>query len=175
MLGVVIMVPPDLGAVAHLRPHFTVEPFSRWRRDAQPLFNAHWAEIARHRDQVPLNPDWARYQKLEDAGALLAVTMREGWRLVGYATFLVASHLHYLQIKVASQDMIYIAPEYRAGGFAYCELVRFCDAELEARGVNISLQRDKNAHALGPVYRRLHYTPVEQVHEKVLLPFGSSP
>lgn len=147
---------------------FVVEPFSRWRQEAAPLFRAHWQEIARHREQVALDPDWERYQRLEDAGTLLAVTMRQAWRLVGYATFLVAPHLHYRQIRVAGQDMIYIEPGYRAGGFAYCALVRFCDAELAARGANIALQRDKETHALEAVYRRTGYALIERVHEKVL-------
>lgn len=147
---------------------FHVEPFSRWRHEAEPLFRAHWEEIARHREQVALDPDWARYQALEDASTLLAVTMRQAWKLAGYATFLVAPHLHYRQIVVGSQDMIYVAPEFRRGGFGYCALLRFCDAELARRGVNLAIQRDKGAHPLDAVYRRLHYAPVERVHEKVL-------
>lgn len=147
---------------------FTVEPFHAWRVEAEPLFQAHWREIARHRERVALDPDWARYRRLEDAGTLLAVTARHGWRLVGYETFLVSPHLHYRQIIVAGQDMVYLAPEHRAGGFAYCALLRFCDAELVKRGVNIVIRRDKAAHALDAVYRRVDHSLVERVHEKVL-------
>lgn len=147
---------------------FRVEAMSRWREEAQPLFRAHWEEIARHREQVALDMDWARYRLLEDAGVLLAVTMRDAWRLVGYATFMIVQHLHYQQVRMGLQDLIYVAPGHRAAGFAYCSLVRFCDAELAVRGVHLAHQRDKLAHALGPVYRRLHYAPVETVHEKVL-------
>jgi len=147
----------------------TIEPFSAWRREAEPLFRAHWEEIARHREQVPLDPDWQRYQALEDGGVLFAVTMRRAWRLVGYLTYLVAPHLHYRSLVVGAQDMIYVAPEHRRGGFGYCALVRFGDEALRERGVHLTFQRDKAAYPLEAVYRRLHYAPaIERTHERVL-------
>lgn len=146
-----------------------VEPFGAWYQEAQPLFRAHWQEIARHRERFELLPDWERYLQLERAGALFAVAVREQWALVGYATFIVGRHLHYKQMRTAGQDMIYLAPAHRARGFGYCALVKFCDEELARLGVHVITQRDKAAHDLSVVYRRRGYSiAVERTHEKVL-------
>lgn len=163
------MAPQLPAAVPAPQLRFEPTTFGRLALEAAPLFQAHWEEIARHRDRYQVDLDRDRYLALEREGRLHCVGARIGWGLVGYAIFILSQHLHYRSMRVASCDMIYLAPSARAGGWGYLALVKHCDAELGARGAFVCIHRDKAAHSLEPVFRRAGYaTSIERMHEKVL-------
>jgi GNAT superfamily N-acetyltransferase len=94
---------------------FAWEPFSGVIREARPLLERHWQEIALNKERVPLDPDWDTYFELERVGALHVLAARADGLLVGYASVIVRPLLHYRSTLGAETDIFWLAPEYREG------------------------------------------------------------
>ncbi len=134
--------------------------------EIQPLLTKHWREIA-HYEDIELDPKREVYLHLEDRGVLRVFTMRHGERLVGYAVFIADMHLHYASSYQATQDVLFLLPEYRSVGNG-TQLIAFCDAELAAEGVQAVYQHVKRAHDFGPLLRHLGYEPIETLYARRL-------
>lgn len=80
------------------------------------MFPEHWAELARNRDKVPLDPDYDEYLAMERRGDVLLVTLRADGELVGYFVGFKRWHLHYRTHMVVMGDIFWIHPAYRLNG-----------------------------------------------------------
>ena len=66
------------------------------------------------------------------------------------------------------QDILFLLPEFRGSTVGF-RLVKFCDEQLRAEGVQVVYQHVKNAHPmLGAVLSRVGYEPVETIYAKRL-------
>ena len=79
------------------------------------LISEHWKEIAKNKQLMVLKPMYDRYEAMEKAGILICLGAFDGDRLVGYAASIVSPHLHYADLVTASNDIIFLLPEYRLG------------------------------------------------------------
>lgn len=142
------------------------EPIHALWTEIWPLLHDHWQEIGLWRD-IPPDPDTQAYEAMETAGMLRVFTVRaEGW-LIGYAAYVVRTHLHYRGSKQAVQDVIYLKPEHRRGRLGL-RLIRHADAELAREGVQAVFHHVKVAHDFGPVLERIGYEQVEKVYTRRL-------
>lgn len=109
-----------------------------------PLLEKHWDEIAHFRD-IPLNPDYETYFKMDDAGLLRVFTARDEAtkELIGYAIFFIKHNLHYKDSLQALQDVLFVDPT-RRGSFSP-RFVLWCDRQLKAEGVQVVFQHVKCA------------------------------
>lgn len=82
--------------------------------ELKPLFVPHYQELAVNQDQVPLDPQYEVYLAREAQGEVLAVTLREAGKVVGYFVGFVAPGLHYRTCLTLTMDIFWIHPEYRA-------------------------------------------------------------
>lgn len=123
----------------------------------RPLLEAHWREIALYKDRVALDPDWGRYLQLEINGAFLALTVRDGDELVGYAGWIIGPHLHYRSHLVATNDVIFVREGKRASR-AGLMLIRESERVLIARGVERILWHIKPHHDWSAVLRHRGYS-----------------
>lgn len=142
--------------------------------EAYPLLLKHWREVSHFQD-IPLEPDVARYHANEQNGVLRCFTARSGdefsssvklGALVGYALYIVAPNAHYKSSVQAVQDVIYIDPAFR-GGTGY-RFIAWCDAQLAAEGVQAVYQHIKAAHNFGAVLERQGYELVDLIYAKRL-------
>jgi GNAT superfamily N-acetyltransferase len=136
--------------------------------EAMPLFELHYAEIAHYQD-IPLDVDIDRYRAIEAAGGLRVYTARtpEGW-LIGYAVFFVAPHPHYRGSIQASNDVVYIEPEFRLGRVGLA-LLHHCEKFLRDEGVQVFLHHVKNKHPkLGRIIEHMGYEPMDTIYVKRL-------
>lgn len=99
---------------------------------AEDLLRAHWREVAHDHDEIPLAIDHDRYRMLADAGVVYILTLSDGPMLVGYNVFFVMPHPHYRTTLHASNDIVYVKPEYR--GEAGIRLILEAEKRLRARG-----------------------------------------
>jgi GNAT superfamily N-acetyltransferase len=134
--------------------------------DLQPMLAEHWREIA-HYDDIPLNPDRARYEALDDAGLLRVFVADIGGGWVGYAVYVVQHNAHYADSLQAVQDVLYLDPEFRSAGIGRA-LIDECDKRLRAEGVQVVYQHVKLAHDFGPLLASLGYEAVETIHARRL-------
>lgn len=136
--------------------------------DIGPLLQAHWREVALYQDAVPLAPDMDRYRGLEKAGKLVVVAARDDARLIGYSVFLLHNHLHYMTCRVASNDVLFLSPEYRKGTTAGVRLVRESERMLTLLGVNRITWHIKPANDWSAILERLGYDLEEKIMGKLL-------
>jgi GNAT superfamily N-acetyltransferase len=136
--------------------------------ELKPLLERHYLEIAHYQD-IPLDPDYEQYVKLEDAGVLRVFTARESKfsMLAGYAIFFVKNNLHYKASLQAIQDIIFVHPGFRSAGFG-AKLITFCDEELQKEKVQVVYHHVKEAHNFGPLLEKIGYKLVDLIYGRRL-------
>jgi GNAT superfamily N-acetyltransferase len=91
---------------------FAVESFEQCWEDMQPLFKRHKEELSTYEDSI-LAPNVEVYKQAHKMGRVLFLTIRDDYKLVGYAIYFVDKHLHYTGETWAGSDILIIMPEYR--------------------------------------------------------------
>jgi GNAT superfamily N-acetyltransferase len=134
--------------------------------EIQPLLRAHYEEIAHFQD-IPLDPNFARYCAMDEAGVLRIFTARIHDALVGYAIYAVDYALHYESSLQAIQDVLYLAPEHRNGRLGL-RLIEHADVELKAEGVQVVRQHVKAKHDFGRLLERLGYELEDKLYSRRL-------
>lgn len=133
----VVAYPPVIG-IKGFSTH--IESFCRNEIELAPLFDKHYSEVSVHRKRaIKLNPDWAKYQKLEQAGELLFVALRHKGKLVGYFSGFIGSDLHYQMLRL-QLDLIFVHPNWRGnhdGQNGARMLMERVKSEAARRGVKL--------------------------------------
>jgi hypothetical protein len=142
-----------------------IEPWSTFVQEVQPLFQAHWEELALNKDKVPLSPQYNLYASREAAGELLVVTLRKAGRLVGYFTGIIAPGLHYSTCLTLTMDIFWTHPDIR-GGFASVKLFRAVEKEAKRRKVQRIFYGSKLHRDSSRLFEFLDMTPVEVYYSK---------
>lgn len=147
---------------------FAVEPFAAAYEELQPILIRHYHEIALHHDRLPLAPDAAHYERLDQTGGLVVVVARKNGVPIGYVAAIIGNRLHNATVLGALVDTIWIAPEHRNLGVGTA-LFDFLEDELRRRGA-VTLQcHSKVAHpALGALLDMRGYERIEIVHSRFL-------
>ena len=147
---------------------FAREPFGDVIEELKPLFERHWAEIARNRELIVLDPNYDRYAAMETAGLVRMFIGREDGAVVGYAVYFVAPHMHYRNDKWAVCDIIWLAPEHRKGTTGI-RLFKFVEKYLRGENVSVMHTTGKEAHpALARVLEYLGHARIEFGYAKLL-------
>jgi GNAT superfamily N-acetyltransferase len=148
---------------------FQVEPWPAIKEEIKPLLVKHWEEIALDRDAIPLDPDYEVYDKLHEMGVLVACTVRDGRKLVGYYANLLKGHPHYKSTLFAFLDVYFLLKEYRNAQNGL-RLFTFMEKEMRARGVRKICSMTKLDHDASALFLRLGWKPVETIFTKLLEP-----
>ena len=110
------------------------------------MLDEHYAELCTDKSMV-LNPDWARYNALDDQGLLIMTGVFDGALCVGYEMCFMQPHIHYKDTVVAWSDVLLVRKAYRdtsAGG----RLMLATAAACKARGAHKLLRHAKPGTAL---------------------------
>jgi GNAT superfamily N-acetyltransferase len=137
------------------------------KKDARPLLEKHWEEIALNKDTIKLNPDWDAYADLEDAGILRIFTARSDGELVGYFVTFVKAHIHYKDHLFAYNDILFLTKEYRKG-FTGSKLIKFAEKCLKEDGVSVVVVNTKRHKPFDVLLEWLGYKHIENIYSKVL-------
>lgn len=150
---------------------FEEERFSSLRDEGAALFEAHYREASADLS-VPLEVDWAMFERLEDAGMEVCIAARDRGRLIGYAVYILHPHLHYRGLSVAEVDVFFLNPADRRGSTGM-RLFRAAERVLALRGVQeiwnrvkLHVKPGRGRSDLGPLFRRLGYRAVETTYRK---------
>lgn len=144
---------------------FQLEKLSDSLEESKPLLQKHWQEVAHYKD-IELNPNYQAYHQMEKAGMLRVYTARDDQnKMIGYAVYILNQALHYKQILVAKQDIIFIDPDRRGVGLF---LLKHCDEELKKIGVQVVVQHVKAAHDFGPALVKMGYELQDLMYSKRL-------
>ncbi len=124
-----------------------------------PLLEKHYEEITLNKDVVTLAPDWGRYADIEAAGKFYIFLLRDEGKLVGYSAFFLDTHLHYSDLLVASNDVLYIDPAYRKTGDG-ATLIKFSESCLSAMGAQKITWHVKFNKTINGVEQLLDFRPL---------------
>jgi ribosomal protein S18 acetylase RimI-like enzyme len=140
---------------------------SALRSELMPLLERHYVAISGCPD-VPLEPRWDVYASLQDMGKLVVFTARapDTRRLIGYVAFLIDWHLHYASLLVATQDVLWIDAQYRAGSTIGSDLLRTAEDHLRELDVDLILQHSKVAHPIDALLLRRGYRDLDHTWAK---------
>lgn len=145
------------------------EPWSDALRDeAMPLLLRHWEEIALDKEMVPLDPKWEMYSMMERSGMLTITTARLDGTLIGYVSHFVVPNLHYASLKIADNDLFWLAPEHRNSRIGIT-LLRESEKNAIAMGCNKITMKEKIDRPLGRLFEYLGYRTIERLHAKTLI------
>lgn len=144
---------------------FQLETIKNILEEAKPLLVDHWNEVAHFKD-IPLDPDYDSYLKIEEAGMSKTFTARtDDGTLVGYAVFFVRPHIHYRSMVMAQQDIVYVDAAHRPSSILFFD---YCDMELKAMGINVVSQHVKSKHNFGSILERHGYELMDLIYVKRL-------
>lgn len=146
---------------------FQVESYSQVAEDIKPLLEEHWREVALYQDEIKLEPDWQRYEKLSAAGLLVIVTGRKDKVLIGYSIFTLAPNAHYKSVLMASNDVLFVSGKERKTG-AGLKLIRRSEDVLRKLGAKRILWHVKPAHDFSSILERLGYVKEDFTMGKLL-------
>jgi hypothetical protein len=99
-------------------------------REMTPLLEMQWKEIANYQDQIPLDPDFSVYQRLDAAEKMLWLIARHAGVLIGYSGFILSYPPHYKSTLFAKNDVIYVPPGYRRSSTGL-RLIRESERQLK--------------------------------------------
>lgn len=143
---------------------FQQESYSTIEGELLPLVQQHAEELSPHQGkyQPVLNP---AYRLLEWDGNLVVVTARDGEKLVGYCSFILAPSLHYSGIVNAEVDVFFLQKQYRKG-MSGVRLLQFGENACKQKGATHIVQKCKIAQDLSPILQRMGYNKIEYVFLK---------
>lgn len=153
---------------------FQWEPAKRVMDDPEwtPLMLDHWEELAVHKDQMPLDPDYAEYLRADDLGFFRIWTARDEKMLVGYIGFWIRPHAHYKSTLTAVEDLYMLSPAYRKGMTGYRLFTTAFEA-LKERGVKRIFCHEKvhfetQRGGVGKLLKRMGFIHTDNLYSKML-------
>jgi GNAT superfamily N-acetyltransferase len=136
------------------------------------LIRQHWDELGVHKDEMPLDPDWQAFVRMEDAGRFRVWTARDEATLVGYIGTFIQPHLHYRSTLTATEDLFMLAPPYRNRGNGSRFFTSWISA-LSELGVRRIICHDKlhfeaERGGLEGFFKRLGFEETDRIWSRIL-------
>ena len=133
--------------------------------EASILFDEHYEEIARNKQVMKLKPDETTYYRMEDSNRIFILSARQDDKLIGYSVNFVIHHLHYADLKLAQNDLLFISKEHR-GGRVGLKLIKETEKHATSLGCKLMLWHAKENTALVSLLPRLKYGVQEIIYSK---------
>ena len=134
---------------------------------AEPLFEEHYEEIARNKQIMKLKPDEETYRKMESAQQIFILSARQDDVLIGYSVNFVTNHLHYADLRIAQNDLLFISKEHR-GGRIGLKLIRETENHATSLGCKLMLWHCKENTTLSALLPRIKYGVQDIIYSKEL-------
>lgn len=113
---------------------------------AWPLLVAHREELTTNKDLMVLNPARPVYDALEQLGTLIVLAAYEGDEMVGYSANILAPNLHYSDVFMCQNDVLFTVPHARSR--VGLSLIRATEKAARESGCQIVLWHAKPGTAL---------------------------
>lgn len=131
------------------------------------LLLSHYIELVRNKAAIVLEPDWERYFELSAKSKFFILTVRSENRLVGYSAFFVDTHIHYKNLLVATNDVIFLDSDNRRG-LSGLRLIKASEVAAKAKGANKIVWHIKLINDFRKILYRLGYEDDDFLLSKLL-------
>lgn len=127
----------------------------------------HWDELVKRKHLFVLNPDYETYFTLQDNNKLLTLVIQDGDSIVGYSVNILNKNLHYADVIMCSNDLIYIHPSYRKGMLGI-RLIKETEKLAKQKGAHIMYWHAKPDTNLAKLLPKMNAGLHEQIYLKEL-------
>tara|TARA_R110000803_G_scaffold154638_5_gene219438 strand:+ start:812 stop:1261 length:450 start_codon:yes stop_codon:yes gene_type:complete len=132
---------------------------------SEQLFQEHYDEIALNKTLMVLKPDTEKYYSMEERNGLLVLSAWEGEELIGYSVNFLINHLHYADLNLCSNDLLFVKKEYRSSKTGL-KLMRETEKRAKELGATLMLWHAKPDTALNALMPRLGYKVQDIIYSK---------
>ena len=130
-----------------------------------PLFEEHYKEIARNKQVMKLKPNWPSYHAVDKIGWLFIYLAMQNDVCIGYSMNIMMHHLHYADLKVCQNDVLFVKKEFR-GGRLGLRLLKVTEDHARSEGCKLMLWHAKENTALAKLLPKLKYGVQEIMYSK---------
>lgn len=155
---------PAIGSMA-LADGIYEMPYEAASREAEPLLTEHWSEVAKNKQVMVLKPDHDGYRRMEHDGRMLILGAYRGGKMVGYSFNFVGPHLHYADLIVCNNDVLFVHKDHRNSPIGL-QLLRRTEKAAKARGAQLMLWHAKQGTSLDKIMRRMKYGVQDIIYSK---------
>jgi GNAT superfamily N-acetyltransferase len=134
---------------------------------AWELLEMHREELATYKHLMVLKPDVTAYKRLEDAGKLLGIGLFDGDKIVGYSIFILTHALHYADLTMAQNDILYVHPDYRKTKWGM-RLIKSSEEAIKERGIKMITWHGKEKTNFSELMPKLGYIVQDILFSKEL-------
>lgn len=132
------------------------------------LFVKHWEESARNKQVMVLKPDWDNYFNLENSERLVTLAVvDEQDKIVGYSCNIVNKHLHYADLVVAYNDVLFLDKSCRNSSIGL-RLIKETEKAVKAAGAKLMLWHAKEDTPLDKILPKMGCKVQEIIYSKEL-------
>lgn len=146
---------------------YNIEPVLQCREEMLSLLDEHYEELTLNKEIVKLNPNWPEYDRREKAGKFIYITARDGGVLIGYSAWFIDYHIHYADLKVAMNDVIFLKKKYRQG-MTGIKLIKYSEATMKESSVNKIMWHIKESNDFRPILERMGYNTEDIIVGKIV-------
>ena len=132
---------------------------------ADHLFEEHYEEIARNKQIMKLKPNYKLYEALNSTGWLFIYVAMQGDVCIGYSMNIMMHHLHYADLRIAQNDILFVKKELR-GGRLGLRLLKATEDHAKSEGCKLMLWHAKENTALAKLLPKLKYGVQEIMYSK---------
>lgn len=103
------------------------------------IVKRHAEEVDLYQEYFSLEPNYSIYEMLLDAGTYRLFAAIKDKDVIAYSGYFVDYHPHYKEILYASNDLIYVSPEYRDynSGEVVRAILSLSEKSLKESGVSV--------------------------------------
>jgi hypothetical protein len=116
---------------------------------------------------LPLELDYGQYKLLEDLGTLVPYIVRDNGVMVGYAWFIFHTATHHRGVHFASNDSLYLRPDYRHGALSG-RIIDALERDLKTRGAEVIVYSMRPGKEYSTLLGSRGYGPLETQWGKVV-------
>lgn len=146
---------------------FNVEKVLDAKTELEVLLDKHYEELTLNKEVVKLKPMWSSYKDLEDKKQFYLFTARDDGVLIGYSAFFLKPHIHYEDLIVATNDVLYLKNEYRLG-VTGIKFLKYSEQKVKELGANKITWHVKHSNDFRPILHRMGYADEDVIVGKIL-------
>lgn len=135
---------------------YQMESLSIILPNVKELLLEHYEELTLNKAKIKLKPVWVRYETMEKFNQFYAITVRDDNVIVGYSGFIVQPHLHYEDVIVAQNDVLFLKKEYRLGTTGI-RLLKYSEQCMKDLGANKITWHVKYSNDFRSILYRMGY------------------
>lgn len=133
------------------------------------LLLLHGDELNKHKHLMSqVHPDVSRYANMEDLGMIITLALYHEEKIVGYSVCAIIDNMHFANLKVGINELLFLHPEYRKGSWGV-RLIKAMERAAADRGAKMILFSGRNDTTFSELMPKIGYEIEDVVFSKELI------